>query len=80
MLIEELDLAIVDALGDLLADLMRAATLDHVETSPAVLRLRAGRSTHEEGVLQLALQVVLLDVVSQGGRDLPTSSLATLYR
>ena len=72
MLIEELDLAIVDALGDLLADLMRAATLDHVEFSPAVLRIRAGRGTHEEGVLQLALQVVLLDVIRQGGRDLPT--------
>lgn len=41
MLIEEFNLAIVDALCDFLSDLMRASPLDHVEASPAVLRLCA---------------------------------------
>lgn len=71
MLVEELNLAGVDSLGDLLSDLMRAASLNHVQASPAVLRLCTGGGAHEEGVLELSLQVVLLDVVCQGSGDFP---------
>lgn len=71
MLIEEFDLTIVDALGDLLPDLMRAATLDHVQARPAILRLRARRGTHEEVVLELSLQSILFDVISQCNGDFP---------
>lgn len=39
MLIEELDIAVVDTLGNLLSDLMRTSPLDHVEPRPSVLRL-----------------------------------------
>lgn len=74
MLIEELNLATVDPLGDLLSDLVRAPSLNHVQASPAVLRLRAGGGAHEEGVLELALQVVLLDVVCQGRWDFSTQT------
>lgn len=41
MFIEELDLTVVDPLGNLLADLVRASAFDHVQPSPAVLCLRA---------------------------------------
>lgn len=78
MLIEELHLTRIDALGDLLADLMRTPTLDHVETRPAVLGLRARRRADEEGVLQLALERVLLDVVRQRRGNLPTRWSAPL--
>lgn len=63
MLIEELNLTIVDSLGNLSADLVRATALDHVQACPAVLGLCAGRGAHEQVVLELPLQVVLLDVV-----------------
>ena len=63
MLIEELDLTVVDSLGNLSADLVRAAALDHVQARPAVLGLCAGRGAHEQVVLELSLQVVLLDMV-----------------
>lgn len=76
MLIKELDVAIVDSLGDLLSDLVRAAALDHVQLRPAVLRLRAGGRAHEQIVLELALQVVLLDVVCQSNGNLPNQLLA----
>lgn len=71
MLIEELDVAVVDSLRDLLADLMRRPPLDHVELRPSVLRLGARRGTNEQVVLQLSLEVVLLDVIRQRGRHLP---------
>lgn len=78
MLIEELDIAGIKALGDFLADLMRAATLDHVQPGPAVLCFRAGRSSHEEGVLQLPLQIILLNMVCEGGGNFPEDTpLAT---
>jgi hypothetical protein len=65
MLIEELNIAIVDALGNLLADLVRASTLNHVQSRPAVLRLCAGRRADKECIFQLALEAVLLDVICQ---------------
>jgi hypothetical protein len=41
MLVEELDVAIVDAFCNLLANLMRRPALNHVQTSPSVLSLCA---------------------------------------
>jgi hypothetical protein len=55
MLIKELNLSIIDALGDFLSDLVRATAFNHVQASPAILRLCTGRGTHEEGVFELAL-------------------------
>lgn len=75
MLIKELDIAIVDSLCDLLSDLVRAAALNHVQARPAILRLRTGRGAHEEVILELALEVVLLDVVCQSDGHLPVQSL-----
>lgn len=73
VLVEEVDAALVDTLGNVLADLVRRATGDHVETSPAVLGLGASGSTDEKAVLELALEAVLLDVVSEHSRDLPVA-------
>ena len=67
MLVEELDVAVVDSLCDILADLVRASPLDHVVARPSVLGLGAGRGTNEEVVLELSLQTVLLDMVGQCG-------------
>ena len=75
MLIKELNIAVVDSLCDLLSDLVRAAALNHVQPRPAILRLRTGRGAHEEVVLELALEVVLLDVVCQGNGHFPVQSL-----
>lgn len=63
MLIEEVDLARINALGNLLAHLVRATALNHLQVCPAILGFRTRRSTHEERVLQLSLQVILLDMV-----------------
>lgn len=63
MLIEELDIARIKSFGDFLAHLMGTATLDHVQPGPPILCFRAGRRSHEEGVLQLSLQAILLNVV-----------------
>lgn len=71
MLVEEVDAARVDALGNVLADLVRASAVDHVESGPSVLSLGTGRGANEERVLELALEVVLLDIVGHGDRDLP---------
>lgn len=71
MLVEEVDAPLVDALGDGLADLVRAPPLNHVEAGPPVLRLGAGRRADEERVAELALEVVLLDMVGEEGGDFP---------
>jgi len=70
VLVEELDVAVVDALCDVLADLVRAPPLDHVVARPSVLGLGAGRGADEEVVFELALEAVLLDMVCQCGRSL----------
>jgi hypothetical protein len=67
MLVEELDVAVVDALGDILADLVRASPLNHVVTRPSVLSLCTRRGAYEKVVLELALETVLLDMVGQCG-------------
>lgn len=71
MLVEEVDSTLVDTLGDGLADLMRTSPVDHIKASPSVLGLGAGRGANEEGVLELSLEVVLLDIVGHVGRSLP---------
>ena len=74
MLVEELDIAIVDALGNILADLMRTPPLDHVEAGPAVLGLGPRRGAYEEIVLELALQSILLHVVGESGWHFPVEA------
>lgn len=71
MLVEELDVAIVDALGDVLADLVRRPALDHVQPRPSVLRLGARAGAHHEREFVLALESIGLDVVGEGGGDFP---------
>ena len=73
VLVEEVDATLVDTLGNVLADLVRRAALDHVESSPAVLSLGTGGGTDEKAVLELTLEAVLLDVVSEHSRDLPVA-------
>ena len=70
VLIKELYVAVVDAFGNFLANLVGTPPLDHVEAGPSILRLGAGRSTDEEVVLELALQSILLDMVCKGGGHL----------
>lgn len=74
MLIKELDLTNIDTLGNLLADLMRTPPFNHVQPRPPVLCLRARGGTNEQGVLQLSLEVVLLDMISESGRHFPEQS------
>jgi hypothetical protein len=69
VLVEELDVAVVDALGDLLADLVGTAALDHVEAGPAVLGLGAGGGADEQVVFEFTLEAIPLDVVGEGGGD-----------
>ena len=63
MLIEELDVAIVDPLGNLLAHLMRRPALDHIQPRPPILRFGARRGTNKQIILELSLKVILLDMV-----------------
>jgi hypothetical protein len=71
VLVEEVDATLVDTLGNLLADLVRASTVNHVQSCPAVLGLGTRRSTDEERVLELALEIILLDVIGHVSRHLP---------
>lgn len=63
MLIEELDVSIVNAPGDLFPYLMRRPALNHIQTRPSVLSFRARRRADKEVVLEFALEVVLLNMV-----------------
>lgn len=78
MLVEKVDSSRVDSLGDVLADLVRASSVDHVESSPSVLRLGTGRGADEQGVLHLALEVVLLDVVGHSSGNLPVAIVSCI--
>lgn len=62
MLVEELDVPIVDALRNVLANLMWTSSRYHVVPSPSVFRLCSARCSHEQVVLELALQIMLLDM------------------
>jgi hypothetical protein len=63
MLIEKLDVAVVDTLSNLFANLMRRPALNHVQACPSILRLGTRRCANEQVVLELPLEVVLLDMV-----------------
>ena len=65
MLIEEFDVAVVDTLGNILADLMRRAALDHVQAGPPILSLGTGGGADEEIVFQFTLESISLDMVGQ---------------
>jgi hypothetical protein len=41
MLIKELDIAIINALGNFFTDLMRTTPLNHIQARPSVLRFGA---------------------------------------
>lgn len=73
MLIEELDVAGVDSLGDFLSNLVRAAALNHVQVRPTALGVCAGGGTDKQVVLQLSLEAVRLDVIGQRIGDHPGS-------
>jgi hypothetical protein len=63
MLVEELDVAIVDALCNLFTNLMWRPALNHVQACPSVLGLCARRSADKEVVLELTLKIVLFNMV-----------------
>lgn len=71
MFVEEFDLPGIDTLGNFLADLVRGPPLDHIQSRPSILRLGTRGSADEQRVLELPLQVILLHMIGQGGRDLP---------
>lgn len=75
MFVEEVDATLVDALGDGLANLVRAPALDHIQSRPTVLCLGSGGSSDEETVPELSLEVVLLDVICQEGGNLPIDNV-----
>lgn len=52
---QKIDPALVDTLGDLLANLMRTPPFDHIQPCPSILCLCTRRSTNKEGVLELPL-------------------------
>lgn len=70
VLVEEFDPALVDAPRNVFAHLMRRPPLNHVQSRPPVLRLRARAGADKEVELQLALQPILLHVVGEGGGHL----------
>lgn len=74
MLVEELDVAIIDALRNLLSNLMRRPPLNHIQPRPSILRLRTRGRADEKIVLELPLEVVLLDMVCQGRGDFPDTA------
>ena len=65
VLVAHADPAGVDSLGDVLAGLVRPAAVDHVQGGPTIFSLSTDRGTDEEVELQLTLQVVGFDVISQ---------------
>ncbi len=66
MLVAHPDASGVDSRGDVLAGLVRPAAVDHVQCCPAVFGLSTDGGADEEVELHLALQVVCLDMISQG--------------
>lgn len=78
MLIKKLDVSIVDPPCNLLANLVRAATLNHVQSCPTILRLSTRRRANKQGVLEFALKPVLLDIVGQSSRDFPVNKRSAL--
>jgi len=79
MLIKELDSAIIYSFGNIFSNLMRAPPLNHIQSCPPVLGFRATRRADEQRVSQLALEVILLDMVRQHGRDLPKRRNSSIF-
>lgn len=71
MFVEEFDPPLIDTPGNLLANLVWGSPLDHIQSRPSVLRLGARRSTDEQRVLELPLQVILLHMIGKGGGYFP---------
>ena len=71
MLVEEFDVAVVDTLGNILADLMRRAALDHIQAGPPILSLGTGGGADEEIVFQFTLESISLDMVGQCSWNFP---------
>lgn len=55
MLVEEVYPAFIDAPGNFFPNLMRTPTLNHVQSSPSILRLCSAGRSHKQGVLELPL-------------------------
>jgi hypothetical protein len=79
MLIKELDPPLIDTLRNLLANLMRRSSLDHIQSRPSVLSLRTRRCTNKEVVFELALQAIAFDMIRESGRDFPILLSARIY-
>jgi len=69
VLVTHADAALVDTGGNVLAGLIRPATVDHVEGCPAVFGLGTNGCADEQVEFPLALKVVLLNVVSKSNGD-----------
>ena len=72
MLVEEFDVAVVDTLGNILADLMRRAALDHIQAGPPILSLGTGGGADEEIVFQFTLESIFFDMVGQCSWNFPS--------
>jgi hypothetical protein len=73
MFVKELDVPIVNSLRNGFPNLMRGPSFDHIQCRPAVFRLSSRARTHEQGIFQLALQVVLFDMICEHCRDFPVA-------
>ena len=78
MLVKEVDSAFVYSPGNGFSDLMGGAALNHVQFRPSILGLGAGGRTDEEGIPQLSLQFIFLDVAGQVHGHLSNETLLTL--
>jgi hypothetical protein len=74
MLVEKLYPTFVDTLCNVLPNLMRTSSFNHIQGSPPILGLGACRRAYKESVAQLALQVILFDVVCEIRRHDPLDS------
>ena len=78
MLVPEVYPAFVDTLGDVLADLVRRSSLNHVKPRPSIFSLGSARGADEQGVFELSLQIVLLDMIGQSSRDFSDECMSKL--
>lgn len=65
VLVSEPNTTGIDSLLNVLADLVRVATIDHVQRCPSVFRLGTRRGTHKQVKLHLALKIVGLHMVGE---------------
>lgn len=69
VLVRESDATSIDALFDILADLMGIAAINHVQSGPTVFGFCTSRSADEKVELHLPLQIVFFNVVGESSRD-----------